>query len=61
MNSREKSEILSSSSLTSQTKEILGFCLEKGLLIDKEILNLFSGTVDTESAKLIIEKIKRSF
>lgn len=39
-------------------KEILGFCMEKGLLIDKEVLNLFSGTVDTESVKLIIEKIK---
>lgn len=40
------------------TKEILNFCLEKGLLIDKEILNLFTGTTDTESAKLILEKIK---
>ncbi|MCH8945370.1 MAG: metallophosphoesterase [Nanoarchaeota archaeon] len=39
-------------------KEILGFCMQKGLLIDKEVLNLFSGTVDTESVKLIIEKIK---
>ncbi len=40
------------------SKEILNFCLERGLLIDKEILNLFSGTTDVESAKLIIEKIK---
>ena len=39
-------------------KEILGFCLKKGLLIDKETLSLFSGTTDVESAKLIIEKIK---
>jgi len=40
------------------SKEILNFCLERGLLIDKEILSLFSGTTDVESAKLIIEKIK---
>ena len=40
------------------SREILGFCLKKGLLIDKEVLNLFSGTTDTESVKLIIEKIK---
>src|SRR3990167_739992 len=39
-------------------KDILGFCLRKGLLIDKETLNLFSGATDVESAKLIIEKIK---
>lgn len=40
------------------SKEILGFCLKQGLLIDKETLNLFSGATDAESAKLIIEKIK---
>lgn len=39
-------------------KEILKFCLEKGLLLDKEVLNLFSETTDTESVKLIIEKLK---
>ncbi len=39
------------------TREILKFCLEKGLLIDKEILNLFSST-DSESAKFVIEGIK---
>ncbi len=39
-------------------KEILSFCLKKGLLIDKEVLNLFSGTTDLDSVKLIIEKIK---
>jgi len=39
-------------------KEILGFCLKKGLLIDKETLSLFSGATDAESAKLIIGKIK---
>lgn len=42
------------------TKKILKFCLEKGLLLDKEALNLFSETNDTESVKLIIEKIKNS-
>ena len=40
------------------TKEILKFCLEKGLLLDKEVLGLFSEESDVESVKLIIEKIK---
>ena len=39
-------------------KEILCFCMQKGLLIDKEVLNLFSETADIESTKMIIEKIK---
>ncbi len=38
-------------------KEILGFCLKNGLLIDRETLRLFSGS-DAESAKTVIEKIK---
>ncbi len=40
------------------TQEILKFCLENGLLVDKEVLNLFSETSDVESIKLIINKIK---
>lgn len=40
------------------TKQILKFCLENGLLLDKEVLNLFNETNDIESVKLIIEKIK---
>jgi len=40
------------------SKEILRFCLEKGLLLDEEILNLFSEASDVESAKLVIEKIR---
>lgn len=39
-------------------KEMLSFCLEKGLLLDEEVLGLFS-TVDSESAKIIIEKIQK--
>jgi DNA polymerase II small subunit len=39
-------------------KQILKFCLEKGLLVDKDVLNLFNETNDTEFVKLIIEKIK---
>src|SRR3989344_2658378 len=39
-------------------KEILKFCVEKGLLIDPEVLTLFSENVDEESVKLIIEKIR---
>ena len=40
------------------TREILNFCIEKGLLLDREVLNLFEESVDSESAKLIIEKIR---
>jgi len=39
------------------SKEILKFCIEKGLLIEPEVLNLLSEANDNESAKLIIEKI----
>jgi DNA polymerase II small subunit len=40
-------------------KEILKFCIEKGLLIEPEVLNMLSEVSgDTESVKLIIEKIK---
>jgi DNA polymerase II small subunit len=42
------------------TKKILKFCLENGLLLDKDALDLFSETCNTESVKLIIEKIKSS-
>jgi len=42
------------------SKEILKFCLEKGLLLDKEVLSLFSEADDLDSVKLIIEKIKSS-
>ncbi|HJZ18528.1 MAG TPA: metallophosphoesterase [Candidatus Nanoarchaeia archaeon] len=59
MNSIKNSEILPHSSVAGQTKDILGFCLKNGLLIDNELLNLFSGTTDAESAKLIIEKIRK--
>lgn len=38
--------------------EILQFCLEKGLLVDKEVLDLFDSEGDFESIKIIIEKIK---
>ncbi|MFH1608076.1 MAG: metallophosphoesterase [archaeon] len=40
------------------SQEILRFCLEKGLLLDKEVLGMFSETDDFESVKLILEKIK---
>ena len=39
------------------SKEILQFCLKKGLLVDKDILNLFDDVNDTETAKLVIEKM----
>ena len=36
--------------------DILNFCLKKGFLLDREVLNLVSGN-DSELVKLIIEKI----
>src|SRR3972149_6877441 len=39
-------------------KQILKFCLEQGLLVDKDVLGLFSESQDFESVKMIIEKIK---
>ena len=42
------------------TQEILKFCLERGFLVDKEVLSLFDETSDAESVKLIIERIKES-
>lgn len=39
-------------------KEILKFCMERGVLLDPEVLKLLSETTDEESAKLIIEKIR---
>ena len=38
-------------------KEILNFCIERGFLIDNEVLNLFNETEDLETVKLIIGKI----
>jgi len=41
------------------TKEILKFCIERGLLIEPEVLDLLSeASDDSESVKLIIEKIR---
>ena len=39
-------------------KEILNFCVEKGFLVDSDLLELFSETSDVESVKLIIERVK---
>jgi DNA polymerase II small subunit len=39
-------------------KQILKFCIERGLLVDKDVLNLFSESNNLESVKLIIERIK---
>lgn len=41
------------------TQEILKFCLEKGILLDKDLLELFSESEDVETTKLIIEKIRQ--
>jgi len=41
-------------------QEILKFCLERGLLLDRDVLNLFNETNDEESVKLIIQRMKES-
>ena len=41
------------------TKEILKFCVERGLLLDPEVLGLFSESADDESVKLMIDRIQR--
>ena len=41
------------------SSKILAFCLEKGLLVDNEVLNLFKDTEDIESVKIIIDKLRR--
>lgn len=38
--------------------EIINFCMEKGFLVDSDLLELFSETSDVESVKLIIERVK---
>jgi DNA polymerase II small subunit len=40
--------------------ELLKFFFEKGLLVDKEVLDLFQDVNDSESVKFIIEKIKNT-
>lgn len=40
------------------SKQLLKFCLENGLLVDKEVLSLFDEAGDIDSAKLIIKSIK---
>jgi len=40
-------------------KDILKFCIEKGLLVDSEVLNLFKEETDTDSVKLILERIQK--
>lgn len=41
------------------SREILKYCLEKGLLLDEEVLKLFdSPNIDSDSVKIILEKIK---
>ncbi len=42
------------------TQDILKFCIDRGFLLDKEVLTLFNESVDAESVKLIIERIRDS-
>jgi len=41
-----------------ESKEILSYCVDKGLLIDPGLLSLLSETNDLESSKLIIERLR---
>ncbi|MBD3247020.1 hypothetical protein GF378_00165 [Candidatus Pacearchaeota archaeon] len=42
------------------SKKILRFCLENGLLVDKDVLNLFSESSDIDSVKTLLSKIKNN-
>jgi DNA polymerase II small subunit len=39
-------------------KELLGFCIEKGILIDGEILGLLEEGLDANSLKAVLEKVR---
>jgi len=41
-------------------KEILNFCFEKGILMDKDTFNMFKDTNDVNSVKFILEKVKEA-
>jgi len=41
-------------------QELLKYCFGKGLLLDREVLNLFNEAEDIESVKLIIERLGKS-
>lgn len=40
------------------TKEILKFCIEQGILLEPEVLNLLSESSDPDSVRFVLEKIK---
>ena len=40
------------------SSEILKFCLEKGMLVDKEALNLFDKEGDVSVAKVLLERLR---
>lgn len=42
-----------------EEKDILKFCIEKGLLVDSEVLRLFKEESDIESVKFILEKVQK--
>ncbi len=41
------------------SSEIIKFCIDNGILVDKDILYLFNEVCDFDSVKLIVEKIKQ--
>jgi len=41
-------------------KELLSFCLERGILLDNEVLNLFNEATDSEYVRLMLEKVKEN-
>lgn len=43
-----------------EEKEILKFCLKKGILLDKEVLSLLSEALESESEMKVIEKIREN-
>ena len=43
-----------------ENKDLLRFFLERGVLLDKEVLNLLSDIGDLEAVKAVVEKIRIS-
>ncbi|MFB6246477.1 MAG: metallophosphoesterase [Candidatus Pacearchaeota archaeon] len=41
-------------------KEIYNYCLEKGVLLDSQLLELFSQASDVETVKVVLEKLRKN-
>jgi DNA polymerase II small subunit len=41
------------------SSEILRFCIDRGMLVDKELLNFLGKNVDSETMKVVLERLKQ--